>query len=463
MLTILCYDVEDLVTEESDDAALWCAEILREEGLTGSFFVVGEKARLWEQRGRRDVIEALKGHDIGFHSTWHSVHPTTSEICLDKSFRQGIEALWEWDAPGWSETERIFGRPLNSWARSGGSWAPSVHGLMGRMGRCYMYAPDFLGDHNIAWYANCLSFSGFMGGFDAVYCDDQQFESALARFKVEATRRLEHWQYFGLFVGHPTRVISKEFWDVCNFAKGANPPRDQWRAQEMHPADLIPTMQKNYRRLMRDIKDNGQFEVVGLSDLARRYDYQEPFVPHRYLTGFCGKVSKEERILFTDEFTAAELLTAMVEAAADPRESYVRKAVYGPETMPPVSPVTKFDPKALRSAAVAVSSHIWETRFLPASVEVSGSTIGLGTYFIALAKALAGEEAVTAPADAHYPDVATNLDREIREMLPSWPIHPDDMDLDNLCEQASLQCWALKPAFARQSDRMQDFRARYRE
>ena len=44
--TVLCYDVEDLVAPESDDAVLWLAEILHEHGLTGSFMVVGEKARL---------------------------------------------------------------------------------------------------------------------------------------------------------------------------------------------------------------------------------------------------------------------------------------------------------------------------------------------------------------------------------------------------------------------------------
>ena len=137
--TALCFDVEDIVAPESDDAALWMADMLAAAGLTGSFMVMGELARLWERRGRRDVIEALKRHDLAFHSTWHSVHPTTAEICRDKDFAAGMDAVWDWDRQGWADAERVLGRPLLGWARTGNSWSPSVMGLMGRMGRAYAY------------------------------------------------------------------------------------------------------------------------------------------------------------------------------------------------------------------------------------------------------------------------------------------------------------------------------------
>ena len=38
-----------------------------------------EKARVLEKRGRRDVIQALSRHAIGYHSNFHSVHPTPAE------------------------------------------------------------------------------------------------------------------------------------------------------------------------------------------------------------------------------------------------------------------------------------------------------------------------------------------------------------------------------------------------
>ena len=35
--TALCFDVEDIIAPESDDAVLWMADILHEHGLIGSF------------------------------------------------------------------------------------------------------------------------------------------------------------------------------------------------------------------------------------------------------------------------------------------------------------------------------------------------------------------------------------------------------------------------------------------
>src|SRR5258706_7369712 len=47
-----------------DDAAKRLAELLTQRGIRATFKVVGEKARVLEKRGRTDVIDALKKHDI---------------------------------------------------------------------------------------------------------------------------------------------------------------------------------------------------------------------------------------------------------------------------------------------------------------------------------------------------------------------------------------------------------------
>src|SRR5262249_6306360 len=73
---ILWFDTEDYLLPASDDAALRVASILSSRGIRATFKVVGEKARTLERRGRKDVIEALGRHDIGYHSNFHSVHPT---------------------------------------------------------------------------------------------------------------------------------------------------------------------------------------------------------------------------------------------------------------------------------------------------------------------------------------------------------------------------------------------------
>ena len=77
---ILWFDTEDYLLPADDDAAKRLADMLYERGIRATFKVVGEKARVLEKRGRRDVIDALKKHDIGYHSNFHSVHPAPAEL-----------------------------------------------------------------------------------------------------------------------------------------------------------------------------------------------------------------------------------------------------------------------------------------------------------------------------------------------------------------------------------------------
>src|SRR4051794_16578841 len=73
---ILWFDTEDYILPADDDASLHLAEFLTSAKIRGTFKIVGEKARTLERRGRSDVIEALKKHEIGYHSNFHSVQPT---------------------------------------------------------------------------------------------------------------------------------------------------------------------------------------------------------------------------------------------------------------------------------------------------------------------------------------------------------------------------------------------------
>src|SRR5687768_18617429 len=80
---VLWFDTEDYLLPADDDATKRLCEMLSERGVRATFKMVGEKARVLEKRGRRDVIEALKKHDIGYHSNFHSVHPTPAEYLAE--------------------------------------------------------------------------------------------------------------------------------------------------------------------------------------------------------------------------------------------------------------------------------------------------------------------------------------------------------------------------------------------
>ncbi|MBA3707516.1 MAG: hypothetical protein H0W83_01700 [Planctomycetes bacterium] len=452
---VLCFDVEDLVSPESDDAALWMARMLTEHGLTGSFMIVGEKARLWERRGRRDVIEAMKRHHLGYHSTWHSVHPTTTEHCVDKDFAAGIDALWEWDREGWQDTERILGRPLIGWARTGSSWAPSIQGLMGRLGRAYAYSPVRLPQTNVCWYGGCLGFYlDGVGGFDDTFVDDALFAKRLAEAqqgvaeRVHTPRHGAHWT--SVFMCHPTRAIHTAFWDAMNFLDGANPPRRDWKPAPLQPAAKMPTIQANFRRLCAWLRDERQLEIVGWGELVRRYDGQRPEVTHAELLAAARRIADERRVLFTDHFTAAELLLMLCRAATAPAERYPRPSVLGPLARPPRSPERTWAAADLGVAAQRITADAARSGYLPASVAIAGDTVGIGTVFVALAQIVLGAATAGGPAEAYYPSEAEEVARDPEKGIPQWPIHPAGMDLTKILEQTRLQCWTLKPAWPRE-------------
>src|SRR5215467_10268806 len=105
---VLWFDTEDYIEPASDDAALRIAKDLAAEGVRATFKVVGEKARVLESRGRRDVIAALSQHAIGYHSNWHSVHPAPAEYLLHFGLLEGAEEFERREGPGVADVKRIF-------------------------------------------------------------------------------------------------------------------------------------------------------------------------------------------------------------------------------------------------------------------------------------------------------------------------------------------------------------------
>ena len=90
----LWFDTEDYILPQDDDATKRLAEMLTRLGCGRTFKVVGEKARVLEQRGRTDVIAALKQHDIGYHSNTHSQQPTIAVYLQNAGWDDGVAEFY---------------------------------------------------------------------------------------------------------------------------------------------------------------------------------------------------------------------------------------------------------------------------------------------------------------------------------------------------------------------------------
>src|SRR3974390_2028927 len=128
------FDTEDYIEPRADEAALRIANDLTALGVRATFKVVGEKARVLESRGRRDVILALSKHAIGYHTNWHSVHPAPSEYLSRMNFLEGAAEFERREAPGVADVKRIFGKQPVCYGQPGNSWGPQSNPALRRMG-----------------------------------------------------------------------------------------------------------------------------------------------------------------------------------------------------------------------------------------------------------------------------------------------------------------------------------------
>ena len=151
---IFQFDIEDFITPETDDVLLNLTSILEKFGVKGSFCLVAEKVRVLEKRGRTDVLEALKKHDIAYHSNYHSLHPVISEYLKDKNWDEGVEEVKKHEEPGLKYLEKMFGVKPSAFIQPGGSWAPETPYALKEMG-VPVYADGIFQDEPV-WLCGAL-------------------------------------------------------------------------------------------------------------------------------------------------------------------------------------------------------------------------------------------------------------------------------------------------------------------
>ena len=268
---VICFDVEDYTSPESvgmDDIPKWLAETLTDVGAPGCFFVIGEKARSLEARGRRDVIEAMARHDVGSHTSLGSIHPTVTEILEHASFEAGVETMLENEGAGFDDLERIFGQRPAALARHGGSYGPQLVAALSKLGAAYVYSPVSLPGHNVVWFCNTLNFhgEGDFGSFDDAYHDDALFDPMLAALDEKIPAATRGLDVVAFFANHPSKVRSIEFWDF-NYYKGANPGPEEWKTPELRPLESMETARKNFRRLVEYLQGRDDIELTTYRDM----------------------------------------------------------------------------------------------------------------------------------------------------------------------------------------------------
>lgn len=468
----LSFDMEDYLLEAADGAAKRLADMLTDRGIRATFRVVGEKARVLEERGRADVIDAVRRHDIGYHTNLHSVHPTPAEYLSECGLLDGVAEFVRREKQGAADVRRIFGlKTLSSYCQPGASWACQANIALSQIGISPVSAE--IGFH-----------AGFQGkpfwgegvlNIDEVgqyYSDMPLYDpSALepAKAKIAQSVQQAHREGGGLIcIGyHPCDWVRIQFWDAVNFQYGANPPRDQWKAPPQRSAEETEQAFSQFTKYIDYIQSLGVRFVTATDLLAIYADRLRTEgvtedellqlakqLADENITGINYQVINGKSVSPADQF---ELLTVAVSDLVESQQTtfpLVAKGVLGPDS--PVGEAVQTESQitwpAFRATVIDVRDYLRTNSRVPPRVFI-------GADYVSPADFLGGLAAVWCYYAEHHglpfdgvklrENLALLTERHVAKAPTTpftWSIHRPNLDLGKIISVARLQAWTLKPA-----------------
>jgi hypothetical protein len=480
VLVILWFDTEDYLLPASDDAAKRVADILTERGIRGTFKVVGEKARVLEQRRRTDVVAALKRHDIGYHSDLHSVHPTPAEYLADAGWAEGVAEFARREGGGARDVMRVFGVPsLSCYGQPGSSWAPQPFAALRQMGvvtpagiSAYVDEGTHVGiGEQPFWYAGVLTVYNMGRNATRMELHDAgALASGREEFKAVYDRlRAAGGGLISIYY-HPAEWVHRSFWDAVNFTRGANPPRDAWKPpQQRSPEETEEAFTRfaayiDYQRSLPGVRHVTASDLAGIYRDEVREHGAELAAVQEIASQVAGagavdvlRDSTGRAFSPADQFAmVTAVLAEAVEAGSLPTHVNV-PALIGPPEPPPESGIADVEWPAFRDAVLGAAGEMRTRGHVPARVFVGATPLAPADFLVAAASVIramsAGDQgkALGFPARVAIPRatrIATErfVAEDSPELFGGWVIHREGFRAPHIVAMAKLQAWTLKPA-----------------
>jgi hypothetical protein len=436
---VLWFDTEDYVEPAADDAALRIATDLTGLGVRATFKVVGEKARVLEQRGRWDVVRALALHEIGYHSNFHSIPPAPSLYLRDLGYVEGAAEFERRERAGALDVQRILGVFPSCYGQPGSSWAPQSNTALRHMGiPVYLDEGTQVGlDNQPFWYGGLLYIFN-MGRYSmrAPLDGATPAENSYERFDRAASELAARGGGVISIYYHPTEFVTTEFWDAVNFAKGADRERADWRRPRRRTEAESERCYATLRGYVAHMKSVPGVRFATAREMLQLYGSPVPLPPNR--ARIAEHLAARQTFLLTEResLSSADMLLALL--GMDPQ------IVDGPATR--IASTFRGDaiPRpALERAKADTAAFIRTNHRLPAQVWIGSEKLAIGDF----AATLAAYDGTAGSAGVHR----ANLEFEKYFSTDpkgsfSWPIHPEGFSAPELLDLGRLQGWTLKPA-----------------
>jgi hypothetical protein len=462
---LLWFDTEDYLLPASDDAALHLADFLRGEGVRATFKVVGEKARTLERRKRADVIAALKKHEIGFHSNFHSTQPSPAMYLSQLGWDEGVREFDRREGPGRDDVERIFGRAPTCYGQPGGSWGPQSYGAMSQWGmNVYLDAGSHVNLNDRPCY-----YCGVLNLFKLAHTpradlnkpvDLPQTEERFARARKEL---LAEGGGVVSIVYHPCEFVHKQFWDAVNFARGANPPREKWKEPPAKTAEERHSSYRVFEEYVRFMKRFPEVRFITASEAAELF--RDKARGRRFTTAEIKSIAESvgDEVSFQSfkdyALSAGEVFQLLNDyltgqAGPDRRDAgpTLKASPLGPTgRVPLLTEAFTTDASQFRRTCRDVADYLRKQGRIPGTVWLGSRPVPPEAYLAALARvARLLLDGKTMPETIEVKPAKLAVARYVSDDDPkklwSWVIFPPNFRAPALMELAKKQAWTLKPA-----------------
>ncbi len=462
---MISFATEDFVAPEHNDAILRLSSILAERGIRGSFHVTGEYARHLRDEQRTDVIDALKKHEIGYHSNTHGTFPFIGEVCENNSWDEAVSILMRTEARGMLDVLDIFDvRPkyyVIEFVK-----APQLIYALRNLG------VDAIGFSNIPssgapfnHYAGSICFGAPHMGVESPPAPDR-LDALKKEFDAHYKKAKE-----GAFDGviklfnHPYKFAynnSIASWVSLNNIYREYDIHGSWEAPKtsLYDSQTFEKLFSEFEQLIDYALSKGDVEFIGTSDLVDQYREDIPkFIDIKIV----AKLAKGIRDNFSWQsanetfYSPAEIFGMLVYALkyfAERKELPARvphRSPLGPVEDIPENPGNYSIPAgALFERMKFVDQELDFYGRMPSAIKINGKDTPPGMCLFAFAEILiqiidsATPDSIVFKPAPDLPKIAEQPYFQAEEFARE--IYPEGFTGKKICKDCRLQSWTYKPA-----------------
>ena len=286
---------------------------------------------------------------------------------------------------------------------------------------------------------------------------------------------------------HPCEFVHRQFWDGANFARGANPPREQWKLPEAKTEEESRIAYETFFNYIRFIKRFADVKFITARDAAELYkDKAEGFnFPTEVIERMAGAVGEEINFLkYEDMYLSPSELLYLLNSYylakmtdADPKGINLVPTSLGPTSPPPDDAVTgkgfggatklnedylkqvtdymsrlkKTDSKQFLRTAKDVMDSMRTNGRLPSTVWFGSRGVSPETYLATLAKSIQTlSKGQPLPAEIEFTEAKLATAKYVANDDPKlwgWVIFPPEFKAaPEMMALAKRQAWTIKPA-----------------